>query len=880
MASFASTPVEFTPYIAPSNLELEAQNIELEGRVGMQLQQQYNQNAQKIQGVVDTIAGLQVVKPEHKEYLSKAMGTLMSDLKTIAGSDLSQQSVLTQAASFASKVYNDKNIQNAVLSTKHYQDAITQVQDMRKAGKSAASNDNMVMREANKWLNDGQLDSTLTKQSYTPYYNYQKDWLDFLKAKQVSVDVYQAPAGEFTPVDPVSGKPNHMMAYAMVDGKKEVLTPQEVSNLFQQFLGTNAQAQTQVDIDATYFSDLTPTEAALSQVQTMREQMVGQMTAELGDLEVQQASLANTDESLNRKIEQYRQGISSVVDGAQEQDALFLSNPEAAKKSLFTSNLVNSMGSSFAYQKMERKYTSNPMRSAFMEEQKFHADQEYRKASLDLRREQNAIAKQKKRSGSGEGGEQRGLLTAGGVNTDTEDQTTPAEANMQIDGLISEVTQDKLKVIFEIMGGVNREGGLVRLGRTSGGQPIYTWEGQSDFNDVWEKVTTGEKAINKNLGDKKPSIQSYFRDPTDVTRGIGKEMYTKALVDKRNKIQEQVKQEYSTIPAFAERWNQRIPLSDGSSITFGELASRVNASDAQIGDWFDAATLYDSESFKDIRARTAEVDVLAYTDATTQGLAEYTLNTLPLLRKRASRVVTEQALNETNPELFQALAVIADNKAAIRQKGSYVQNLYNQNLNNVSQNKSISMSFQGESGKYAKDLAAAMMTVVPSDKTGSELVKMREDLAKAVSESGATVSATKIGLTDEYRLTVFSKSYPDGVSMKVDPLTMSSLLPEMTEQKSGIRRMLEVKAEAPGTYSEIEYIPLVTNNTDKFRFQYKVSGSESSGYTGTVRYKYLDGPWKEKTGPIFGTPEEAQGGAIKFTQQPEDVLFATFGIQQ
>lgn len=882
MASFASTPVEFTPYIPPSNLELEAQNIELEGKVAMHLQQQYNQNAQKIQGVVDTIAGLDVAKNEDKQYLNKAVGQLMTDLKTIAGSDLSKQSIVNQAASFASKIYNDVNVQNAVTSTKNYRDAITQIQEANKAGKGAASNNNYVLREVNKWLSDGQAGTTLGAQTYIPYYDYQDPFLDFLKAKQVSVEVYQDPAFGTTNPD---GSINAMTAYAMVEGKKEILTPQEVSNLFQQFLATNAQAQTQVDIDATYFSDLTPTEAALSQVQSMREQTLAQMTAELEDLEIQQAAQADTDEGLDRKIELYKQNISSIRDSAAEQDRMFLSNPEAAKKGLFTTNLVNSMGSSFAYQKMEKKYTSNPIRSAYMDEQRFILEQNTKAEEINLKKQRLELDRIKALSGSrrgtpgSDGGTpQAGLLTAGGVDTDVEDRPTVAEADIYIDSVVNESLQEKLKTVYEMTRGTDKES-WVTLGRDSSGRATYSWNRNTDFLEVWDKMTTGEKAINKNLNTKAPSIRAYFNNPTDITRGIGKELYAKTLVEKRAAVREQIKREYSTIPEFAERWDEQIRLSDGSTVTFGDLVSRINAEDVERTDFFDPHTIYDSDSFRDIRERTPGVNVAARVNLDMQSGSQQLLGDLlpGVVGKRLAREATEQALYNQEPELFQALAVIARNKKSLRNKSSAAQDLYNQTINQVAQNKHISLSFKGEDQKYARDIGAALLSVVPTDKKGKDLLDLRKDLTAALGDSNASITATTNGISGEYTFTVFSSKDP--VVIKVDPLTAGSLLPELLEQKSGIRKMLELKAEEPGEYAELDFMPVINPNTNKIRFQYKVAGSESSGYTATVRYQYLDGPWKQKTGPIFATPEEAEGAALNSIRQNESTLFSAFEIQ-
>ena len=82
MASFTDQITQFNPYVP--QLPIEAMV-----KVGMYKQQKYEEGVQKIQNQIDQVAGLDLMKGEHKDYLQSKLNQLGNNLTWVAGGDFS-----------------------------------------------------------------------------------------------------------------------------------------------------------------------------------------------------------------------------------------------------------------------------------------------------------------------------------------------------------------------------------------------------------------------------------------------------------------------------------------------------------------------------------------------------------------------------------------------------------------------------------------------------------------------------------------------------------------------------------------------------------------------------------------------------------------------
>lgn len=150
MASFSDQISQFNPYIQELPVEAMAQ-------VGMAKQAQYNQGVQKVQNYIDRISGLEIIKPQHKQYLQSVMGELGNKLKTVAAGDFSNQQLVNSVAGMTGQIAKDPIVQNAVSSTNYIKKGYGEIEAARKAGKSNKDNEDYYEARVNNWMTNPDL---------------------------------------------------------------------------------------------------------------------------------------------------------------------------------------------------------------------------------------------------------------------------------------------------------------------------------------------------------------------------------------------------------------------------------------------------------------------------------------------------------------------------------------------------------------------------------------------------------------------------------------------------------------------------------------------------------------------------------------------------
>jgi hypothetical protein len=239
MASFTDQISQFNPYVQQLPIDAMVQ-------VGTYKQGQYDKGIEKIQGYIDNVAGMDVVRPIDKQRLQSKLNELGGKLKTVSAGDFSNAQLVNSVTGMASQIVKDEDIRNAVSSTQQYKKAIKDREGYLKEGKSSPSNDWLLQQKTNKWFN-GDLKETFTG-GYDPYVNWKKEAIEVIKAITKDGTITE---DSFTTVkDPITGKSRVVLADAITRNKYSGVSPEKIQQAL--LVGLTPAAMRQMEIDGMY----------------------------------------------------------------------------------------------------------------------------------------------------------------------------------------------------------------------------------------------------------------------------------------------------------------------------------------------------------------------------------------------------------------------------------------------------------------------------------------------------------------------------------------------------------------------------------------------------------------------------------------------------
>lgn len=162
MASFTDAISTFNPYVQELPVEAMA-------KVGMYKQAKYEEGVQKVQSQLDQVYGLSVSRPVDKQYLESKLGELNNNLRVVAAGDFSNQQLVNSVGGMAGQISKDPYIQSAIYSTAHIKQNEAIMAEARKKGELADENVYDYQEQLGSYMN-GQLGDTFNGQ-YVPYRN-------------------------------------------------------------------------------------------------------------------------------------------------------------------------------------------------------------------------------------------------------------------------------------------------------------------------------------------------------------------------------------------------------------------------------------------------------------------------------------------------------------------------------------------------------------------------------------------------------------------------------------------------------------------------------------------------------------------------------------
>lgn len=367
MASFTDAPhIAFTPYI-------ETNPTDAYLKVGMHKEQQLQEGVAKVQGMVDAITGLPIIKEEDKLYVQNKLNDLKNGITKNLSGNFSDSRIVSQIAGGAKQIYSDPIIQNSVAGTMAYKKGISDIEEAQKKGTSNIANETVFNDQVNAWLSDKQTGSKYSQyfQGYTPYTDimaeFKKAWGDTNPGEDIPQDAYYTDNQGHVQINPVLFKGK---------GPKQI---QSVWNLVQ----GNANVQQQLGINGKYqYRGVTP-EQIYQQLGDNTKSFIDNNNnaittlsakAAVGDKDainhIEQLREINTQSA--KKLDDYRKGLET--------------NPDAVKSSLVNEQMLQNLIGAYSYQTMEK----SPLWETSFQQQQFNKQSQQWGADYQLNRDKFA----------------------------------------------------------------------------------------------------------------------------------------------------------------------------------------------------------------------------------------------------------------------------------------------------------------------------------------------------------------------------------------------------------------------------------------------------------------------------------------------------------
>ena len=394
MASFTDAISQFNPYVA--QLPVDAML-----KVGTYKQQKYEEGVQKIQGEIDKVAGLDIVKPIQRQYLQSKLNQLGSKLKTVAAGDFSNFQLVNSVGGMATQIGKDSTIQNAVMSTQKVRKGQQDMEVARKAGKSSVQNEAWFNDGVNSWMNDNDVKSSFSNY-YVEYTDIEKKLRDV--AKEVheydqSIEIpfqrdnsgnvlYFDKSGKLTTPDKGQTRIDDVMLKTKIKGK----SAQKILDNFYSSIDENDKRQ--LNIDGWYhyrgYSGDSFKQKITSDITSsynMKKDMLSKEIVKIStELSGNSKLTKEQKDALTARMNQYTDLVNKG--GIDKEMSEKIANIERVsdndlKGSVYMEKTLSKLATDISYQDIETEYKDNPYFNALMKKKALEFD--YWNAARDQR---------------------------------------------------------------------------------------------------------------------------------------------------------------------------------------------------------------------------------------------------------------------------------------------------------------------------------------------------------------------------------------------------------------------------------------------------------------------------------------------------------------
>jgi hypothetical protein len=343
MASYKDPAnLTFNPYV-------QKRPVEAMMKVGVYKQQRYDEGVQKIQESIDNVAGLDVVRPEDKQYLQSKLNQLGSQLSMVAGGDFSNFQLVNSVNGMTNQIAKDPTVINAVSNTTKYRKDLETIENHRKEGKWADSNQTAFNKDVNAWFQGG-LDASYSANT-SPYVDPTKEVTDIVKAlakDYTKNDVWY---------DPETGQVLDVMTRQKVEG----ITKEKIQTALK--AGLSPQAWRQLAIDGQYkYSNVSP-EQYVNDVNNSYQKTFSLYSDRRDEL-MNKAKLAPTQEEKDKimaKVDEIDRSIKSIKSEYDSVSRGFESGDvESSQAQYYTINWLENISNAMSSRGVSSELTVSP----------------------------------------------------------------------------------------------------------------------------------------------------------------------------------------------------------------------------------------------------------------------------------------------------------------------------------------------------------------------------------------------------------------------------------------------------------------------------------------------------------------------------------------
>ena len=348
MASYKDIIPTFNPYI-------QQEPVEAMMKVGVYKQQRYDEGVQKIQESIDNIAGLDVVRPEDKQYLESKLNQLGGQLSMVAGGDFSNFQLVNSVNGMTNQIAKDPTVVNAVANTSRYRKDLETVAKLRQEGKWADSNQYAFNKDADAWFSGG-LDASYSANT-SPYVDVSKEARDVVKAM----------AKDYTNEDVVFDYDESGQIVGVRDAltrtKIEGITPDKIQTALK--TGLTPQAWRQLSIDGQYKYSNVSSSAFVNDINQSYQSRFAQIAAKREEIAnlipgvsvSEQTRLGNLIKDLDASARDLKSEYNSISSGFGS------GNVESAKAQYYTMNWLENTSNAMSSKGQSISYHTNPYKT-------------------------------------------------------------------------------------------------------------------------------------------------------------------------------------------------------------------------------------------------------------------------------------------------------------------------------------------------------------------------------------------------------------------------------------------------------------------------------------------------------------------------------------